>query len=544
MYKNNQGVKLETGNNIIKDSDAIEGLMRGVSVAVDLIRPTYGGGGVNGVVEVRVKPFHGVYNDCWSLIKDIKIWNDPAAKIGLDFVKELCERADKLSGDSRKTTLILLEEILKGGYESDINKLQLKRDLDALIPIIEAEIDLQTKQISVDEVEAVATTASENSEIGALLKEIYQKIGKNGIIHPQGSGTYETSYNFIDGVRFDGTGMLSPAMVHDEQAKKDKTKETKAIYENPNILVTKNKIMSLEDLYTAQGGIIKNLANLGKTNLVIFTQDMDSNVAREMINIQTAGGYNDIYGGFHTMNILIIKAPVLWKDYVFEDFAKCVGATIVEDATGVNFKNLDLNHLGTCDKIIVDEDETILMGTKDITEHVNSLKAKGDNDSKLRLSWLVNKTAILKLGANSETDLSYKRLKTHDAIRSSELALKYGVVKGGGVCLAEIGRKMPNTIAGIIMNVALVAPYKQNCENNNLDLIDHTKPTEPHPTPMSLQDFGENIVDASMVLKQAVRNSVGIASTILTASSIVYLVEPTDTELRVQELLARQTPNY
>lgn len=452
-------------NNVITAKEATEGMMRGVSLAVDLIRPTYGGAGSNVVVETRINPKHGIYNDAWSVVKAIEIKprkkDEYAEKIGLDFVKELCERADKLSGDSRKTTLILLEEILKAGYEADINKLQLKRDLDALIPVIEAEIDLQTKQITVDEVDSVATTASENEATGKLLKEIYQKIGKNGIIHPQGSGTYETSYKFIDGVRFDGTGMLSPSMVHDEQAKKDKIKENKAIYENPTILVTKKKIMSMEDI----DNTIKNLNIQEKRNFVIFTQDMDSNVASSLINIHRAGGYNDIYGGFHSMNILIIKAPVLWKDYVFEDFAKCIGATILEDSTGVNFKNLGLEHLGTCDKIIVDEDETLLIGTRDISEHIASLQQKGDQDSKLRLSWLVNKTAILKLGANSETDLSYRRLKTHDGIRSSELALKYGTVKGGGLCLYDIAQKMPDTVAGRIMKIALEAPRKQIIQN-------------------------------------------------------------------------------
>lgn len=505
----------EIKGNKISGKEATGGMMNGVSYAVDLIRPTFGGAGSNVVVETKIKPRHGIYNDAWSIVKDLKI-EGHAERIGLDFVKELCERADKLSGDSRKTTLILLEEILKAGYEADINKLQLKRDLDALIPIIEAEIDLQTKQITVDEVEAVATTASENEATGKLLQEIYQKIGKNGIIHPQGSGTYETSYKFIDGVRFDGTGMLAPSMVHDEQAKKDKVKETKAIYENPSILVTKKKIMSMEDI----DNVIKNLNGLEKRVLVIFTDDMDSNVASSLINIHKAGGYNDIFGSFHSMNILIIKAPVLWKDYVFEDFAKCVGATIVEDSTGINFKNLDLKHLGICAKIIVDEDETLLIGTRDITEHVDSLKAKGDNDSKLRLSWLVNKTAILKLGANSETDLSYKRLKTHDAIRSSELALKYGIVSGAGWSMYIASDKLPNTIAGNIMKQVLKAPMRQIRENMGLskDGFDGTW-------------FGDKVVDSSVVIKSAIRNALGIVSTILTASALVHLVEPTPQEI-------------
>jgi len=183
-------------SNILRNEDAIKGIMNGIETATDLIRKTYGGGGSNVIVESKLQPKHIIANDCWSIIKEIKL-DDPAERIGLDFVKELVSRQDKLSGDSRKTTLLLLSEILKQGYEADINKLELKKELDALIPFIESEIDKQTKQISVDEVENVATTASENKEIGKLLQEIYQKIGKNGIVQCEGSGTYETSYRFF-----------------------------------------------------------------------------------------------------------------------------------------------------------------------------------------------------------------------------------------------------------------------------------------------------------------------------------------------------------
>lgn len=484
--------------NIIRGQDAILGMLQGIQVATDLIRPTYGAGGVNVIIESKLCPYHMVANDAWTILKDIHL-KDPAQKIGLEFLKELCEKQDRLSGDARKTTIILAEEILKAGYESDVDKLQLKRELDALIPIIEAEIDAQTKQITVDEVENVATTAGENKEMGKLLQEIYQKIGKNGIIHPQGSGTYETSYKFIDGVRFDMTGFLSPFMVHDEQAIKDKVKETKAIYENPLILVTKKKIMTDEDI----NPLLRELEMSGKKDLVIFTNDMDSGVASMLIGLHQSKRFN----------ILIIKAPTLWQDYIFEDFAKCTGATIIEDSTGKNFKNLRLSDLGTCDKIIVDEEETIIIGTKDISEHIANLQTKGDDDSKLRISWLVNKTVILKLGANSETDLSYKRLKCHDAIRSSELALKYGIVEGGGNCLHIVSGKLPDNVAGQILRKALQAPQQQIILNSGDETL------------------AASVVDASMVVKMAVRNAIGIASTVLTATGIVYLPEKTSQEI-------------
>lgn len=485
-------------SNVIQGEEAIKGVLEGVKLAVDVIRPTYGGGGTNGIVESHMRPFHGVYNDAWTLVKDIKILppfdNEArAAKIGLNFVKELCERADKLSGDSRKTTLILLEEILIEGLKADINKLELKKELDALIPLIEAEIDKQTKQITVDEVGNVATTASESEEIGKLLQEIYQKIGKNGNIQVEGSGTTLTSYREIDGVRFDMAGYLSSDFAD--------SKTKKAVYENPLILVTKKKISNVDDinplLLELQGD------GNGKRPLVIFAQDMDGEVASMMVGLHKSG----------QQQVCIIAAPSLWRDFYFEDFAKCTGATIIEDSTGKNFKNMELSDLGTCEKITIEADETVLNGTKDIKDHIAELQAKGDDDSKLRLYWLNSKTALLKLGAGSETDLSYKLKKCNDAVKSSELALKYGVVIGGGLSLKEISFKLSNTVAGNIMQKVLQAPDEQIQQNSGGVVIT------------------ENIKDASMVVKMAVRNAIGIASTILTANSIIYIPEKSPLEL-------------
>lgn len=490
--------------------------MKGVKLATDLIRPTYGGNGKNVIVESNRYPYHMVVNDAQSIIQAIKV-KEPSQKIGLDFVKELCDKADKVSGDARKTTILLLNAILEEGYKSSLNKLQLKRDLDALIPFIESEIDKQTKQITVDEVYGVAKTASESEETGKLMQEIYQKIGKNGIISIEGSGTYETTYKITNGVRFEMSGMLSPEMVHDEEAIKDKRKESKAVYEKPWILVTKKKIITDDDI----NPLLIELRNQEKKDLVIFTNDMDSGVASMLVNLHKSKDFN----------ILIIKAPVLWQNFVFEDFAKCVGATIVEDATGISFKNMSLKHLGTCGRIEVDQEDTVLTGIADITEHLNTLKAKGDDDSNLRLSWLCTNTAMLRLGANSQTDLSYKRLKANDANRSTYLALQYGVVRGGGLCLSKIwlGFDVMNQAQNILQK-ALRAPLEQAMANYGLGEEEYTKL------------ITEDIVDASMVIKRAVRNAVGISSTILTSDSIVYIPELTSDEMQYQIAMKQQNP--
>lgn len=503
----------EFEHNVIED--AVPGMMRGIKLAVDLIRPTYGGNGTNVIIESPLRPYHIVANDAQTIIQPIKV-KSPAEKRGLAVVQALIERADKLQGDSRKTTLLMLDSILEEGYKSTLHKKQLKKDLDALIPFIETAIDSRTDKITIDDVKSVATTASESEETGALLQEIYSKIGANGILNIEGSKTYETSYKMTDGVRFEMTGMLSPDMVHDEEAIKDKIKETKAVYEKPLILVTKKKITTDEDI----NPILIEMRNMDKRDLVIFTNDMDSNVVSMLVGLHKGKSFN----------ILIIKAPTIFQNYVFEDFAKCVGAIVVEDATGVSFKNLKLEHLGTCDKLEVDSEDTIITGIQDITEHMKSLHTKGDDDSLYRLAYLSTKSAVLKLGSNSQTDLSYKRLKANDANRSTYLALQYGVVKGGGLCLSEIAGEMPLTEAGSIMALALFAPIKQAIENYGIGQKEYT------------ELITEDIVDASMILKRAVRNAIGEASTILTTPSLIFIPELTADEMQYQIAMKQNNP--
>lgn len=498
----NTSMSMET--NIVIGEEATKGLMEGIKVATKAIRLSYGVAGCNAVVENVLPPYHKTTNDAQTIIQAVEV-KDALKKRGLALLKELSDKADKDSGDGRKTTCIIAETILEEGFKSEISGLALKRELDSFIPLIEKKLDEIKKTITEDEVESVATIAGESKEIGKILSEIYKKIGKEGIIHPEGSGTYATSVEYIDGIRFDSAGFLSPYMVRDDIAAKEGRPETLAIYENPTILVTKRKINHINDI----DPLLQVLTREGKKDLVIFTDDMDSGVAAMLVNLHKS----------KMMNILIIKAPVLWKNYVFEDFAKCVGATIVEDATGVNYKNLELRHLGTCGKLITDKDETVIMGTADISNHIENLKKDGTNDSLLRLSWLANKTAILKLGANNESELSYLMLKTKDAINSSRLALKDGVVPGGGLALENVATSLPETVAGRIIRQALREPLKQNLEN-----MGATEPT-----------WGHEVVDATAVVKNAVRNAISLASTILTTKIVVTIPEPTELQIAMAQ---------
>lgn len=504
--------------------NALVGISNGVSICADAVRGTMGAKGRNVFIEQELYPFHIITNDGATIIDNI-VLNDPLEKRGHALIKEATDRSNKNAGDGSTTTVVLLDAIIKEGMKTGVSTLDIKKSLDDCLPIIEQKIDEQKKEITLDEVEAVATISGENLQLGKTLGEIYKLIGRDGIIHLEGSGTYDTSYQFIEGIRFFDTGYLSPFMVHDELAVKEGRKETRAVYENPTILITKKKISTLNDI----NPLLETLERQNKKDLVIFTDDMDSGVAAIMVNAHKA----------HTFNILIIKSPVLWKNYVFEDFAKITGATIVEDSSGINFKNLQLSHLGTCGKIIVDKDETVVIGCADIAvlnDHILALTYEGSDDSLLRLSWLKTKTAILKLGANSESELSYLRLKAEDAINASRLALQDGIVAGGGVALKNISDELPDTMGGKVLKEALKAPFKQILTNSGYnDFVTDKKDWGiDGRTGKSVDMFKAGIVDAAKVTKNAVRNAIGMASTILTGS-VAISIPPRHIELAKSE---------
>lgn len=528
--------------------NALRGMFNGIAQAAALVKPTMGAGGKNVVIEVEQPPYHIVTNDGATIIEHINL-EDPVERIGLDFLKEVVARSNKNAGDGSSTTTVVVEKIVEQGMYQNGNGMEIMHSLNECLPIIESSINKQKKIISekdFDKLKQVATISGEDEKVGELLAEIYQKIGKSGIIHPEYVlGKEGISYSFIQGVRFaNGTGYLSPEMVHDEEAIKEKRKETKAVYENPAILVTKRKIMNISEI-TPLFNALK-----GKKDLVIFANDMDSQIASFMIATHKDRKTNPLS---QFPRITIIKAPVLWNHYVFEDFAKCVGAKIVEDATGLNFKNLTLNDLGTCEKIIIDKDETVIIGTQDLSDHLAELAKVveegdvGDNDYARRLSWLTSKTVLLKIGGMSDTELSYKRLKLEDAINATRTALEDGIVAGGGVALVNATYDLPDTLGGNILKEALKAPMEQIIRNTGVKSFE--MPTDPNygfdaktRTWVDMHEAG--IIDSARIVKNAVKNAISVSSTLLTAPYHCITIPPRRTEEALQALLAPKPYNF
>lgn len=501
---------MEIKNNITIGSDAQQSFLSGISQVSQVIRQSYGPFGGNISVEVSLSPGHIIANDAESLIQAIYL-EDPVERRGLNFLKELSEKASKSSGDGRKTTIIISEELLKKGFEERVQGMKAKDGLDILLPEILGSLDQQSIEVGLEDIRKVALTSSRSQEISDKIQTIYSEIGRDGIITVEGSGNGDTTYETTDGVKFKG-GFLTSYMANSHK---------EAVYKNPIILITKKKIGRDSDVASLVDYAIKQ-----DKALVILVDDMDESVASRLIATHRAG----------VAKILIIRAPVLFKNYIFEDFSKCVGATIVEPATGLNLgDSFPLEALGTCDTIVVDKEETLIRGVQDITEHKNSLKLEGSNDSLLRLQWLNTKTAVLRLGANSESELSYKLLKARDAISACSLALQGGVLEGGGKSLAKAATALGDSPLERIFKKALLGPFTQLVLNegkvsgmhyDNLDQLLNT----------------ENIWDATIVVKNAVKNAVSLAGIILTTQGDIRLRDSTFEEKQLEILQAKRSP--
>ena len=481
---------LESVDNIYSDKEAREKLVTGINKVVDTLKVSYGSAGANCIIEDQLSPFHRVVNDGKAIADSIHL-ADPVENIGANFVKEVLAKSDKESGDGRKTTAILLQAILKEGMKCKESPMDIKRSLDECLPVILKSIDDQTKQITTKEVGKIAEIASESKVLGDLFGQIYKEIGKDGIVELDNSGISDTFFTVTEGVRLLGCGLHYPYMANED-------KQRKAVYKAPKVLICKQKLSNINEL----DKVLREVHNHGIDELVIFCDEVDLTVSQALAFLHN--GMTPTGEQVQPFKTLVIKAPTLWKDWLFEDFALITKATIIDPTQGRTLKNFQYNWLGYCDKIITDKNETVVLGTQDITEHIKKLEEIGTDESNLRISRLKTKTAILKLGANSESELSYIRGKALDARNASYLALTGGVVPGAGISLVRCEIN-PDTIGGKILAKALQSPAAQILDN------------------MEETTLGVNVQDPAVVVKNAITNALSVAGTILTTRRITTL---------------------
>ncbi len=496
-------------DNFISGKEAKTKLITGFNKVADAVSGTLGAAGYNALLEHQFQPFSETTNDGVSLARSIYL-ADPFEQMGANLAKEIASRSDKQSHDGTTTATVLAQAILKNGIDAEIAPMQLKKELEECIPLIESSLKDQTKEITVDDVGTVATIAAEDATIGLTIQEIYKQIGKDGILFRDISQTFSDHYTIGKGIKIDDAGFVSPYMA---EVSTDGRMQPAATLKEPKVLITKQKIGSYKDL----DRIAQNCFQRDVKELVVFCDEIDSTVIPGLVMTRAEKGFR----------FLVVKMPVLWKDWWYEDLAAITGATIVEPSAGVSFKTVGFQHLGDVGQITVDKNDTYIDGIKDITDHLAVLEAEGTDDAKLRIARLSQKTARYFVGDKTDQALSYRKMKVEDAVGAAWAALHGGIVPGGGIALLNASEYMPQTTGGFILRKALMEPMFQILENAGhepagKDEFGGTNGWDAKSgKPVDMFEAG--IVDPTEVVKSSMRNAISTAAAILTVGVITLL---------------------
>lgn len=490
--------------------DAQPRLQSGIDKIARAVGVTMGTGGSNAIIEAIESPGHLMTNDGYTIASSIYL-ADPIENMGKNMLLEAINRANKSSGDGSSTTCVTTAALINEGlkHKGEMHPMEIKRQMEECLPIIEESLEKQSRVITVDDVGQVATISAEDPAIGAMIQEIYKQIGKSGIVYWDISKTSTDTYTIGSGITVEGAGFLSPYMC-DVTENGQSTNQIRI--KNAKVLITRQKITNANDF----GGIAQYLDSKDIKDLVVFADEVDPLVVPDIVKTRMVRGFR----------IIIVKMPVLWKDWWFEDLALATGATIADPTLGLPLKMLKEEHLGTVGNIVVTKDDTFLDGIKDVSEHVSKLEAENTDDSLLRASRLNTKTARYFVGAASDSALSYRRLKVEDAISAAYQALNGGIVAGGGSALASI--KLPDTVGGQILTTALKEPARRiaaNAGHPEMQIgadYDGIRGFDTR-TGTFVDMFEAGITDPKNVVLNAAKNAISVAAAIITAPTIVTL---------------------
>lgn len=499
-------------DNLYTGAEAREKLMVGVRKVAQAIGKTMGTGGSNVLIEAIERPGFFPTNDGFYTVNAIKL-EDPLEDMGRTILLEAINKANSQSHDGSSTTAVLTAAILEEGLKhiGEASPMDIKRSLEACIPVIEASIKAQKRDITVQEVGAVATISAEDETIGKMIQEIYVKIGAQGIINWDVSKTAQDSYEIGTGIKMFGAVLASPYMADFNNATSWAKQGT---MKNPKILLSRQKITNILDV----DHLGEQLDREGIKELLIFCDEIDATAVNTMVEIRVKTGYR----------IVVVKMPVLWNDEWWEDLALATGGKIVGPSSGIRLKQVNLGHLGTVDNVRITSESTFLDGIGDLSKHILGLQVDGSDEALNRAARLNTKSARYFVGAHTESAIKQRRDKVEDAIGASSLALEGGIVAGGGIALLNTARSFGDkNIGEKILGIALQSPLAMIAWNAGLKEVDlkGKKETEglDSRTGKVVDMFKANIVDPADVVLNSIRNAIGVASSILTIGTIVLL---------------------
>ncbi len=513
------------------DEQARRALERGMNQLADAVRVTLGPKGRNVVLEKKWGA-PTITNDGVSIAKEIEL-EDPYEKIGAELVKEVAKKTDDVAGDGTTTATVLAWAMVREGLRNvaaGANPMSLKRGIEQAIEAATQSLkDLSKEVDSKDQIAQVASISSADPEIGSMISEAIDKVGKDGVITVEESQTFGMEMDLVEGMRFD-KGYISPYFVTDPE-------RMEAVLEDPYILLVGSKISSVRDLLP----VLEKIMQTGKP-LAIIAEDVEGEALATLV-------VNKIRGTFKSA---AVKAPGFGerRKAMLQDIAILTGGQVVTEEVGLKLENVTLDLLGTARKVVVTKDETTVVegagDDADIKGRINQIKTEIENtDSdydreKLqeRLAKLAGGVAVIKVGAATEVELKEKKHRIEDAVSTTKAAVEEGVVPGGGVALLRskarveaLAKKLSGDEAtgARIVARALEEPIKQIAVNAGLEGGVVVERVLGLPAAEGLnaasgvyEDLSKaGVIDATKVTRSALQNAASIAALFLTTEAVV-----------------------
>jgi len=407
-------------------------LQKGVDTVANAVKVTLGPRGRNVVLD---KGYGGptITNDGASIAREITL-KDKFENMGAEIIKEVANKTNELAGDGTTTATVLTQALVKEGLKRTsmgINTMAVRAGMEeASIDAVHVLHKMSTKIDSADEVRQVAVISAENKELGEKIAETINKIGKDGVVTVEESQSFGIETELTEGLEFD-KGYISPYMVTNPE-------RMEAIYKNVQILITDKKISSVQEILP----LLEKIAQAGKKELVIIADEVEGEALATLV-------VNKLKGGF---SVLAIKAPGYGdrKKEILADIAVSVGGHVISEDVGLKLENADLTHLGKAERVVSSKDRTVIVsgdGKKsDIEARISALKTQLETTSskydkeKLeeRIAKLSGGVAVIKVGAATETEMKYLKLKIEDAVNATKAAIEEGIVPGGGTSLVKV----------------------------------------------------------------------------------------------------------
>ncbi|MFD5736501.1 chaperonin GroEL [Streptomyces sioyaensis] len=511
------------------DEEARRGLERGMNQLADAVKVTLGPKGRNVVLEKKWGA-PTITNDGVSIAKEIEL-EDPYEKIGAELVKEVAKKTDDVAGDGTTTATVLAQALVREGLRNvaaGANPMALKRGIEKAVEAVSAALLEQAKDVETKEqIASTASISAADTQIGELIAEAMDKVGKEGVITVEESQTFGLELELTEGMRFD-KGYISAYFATDME-------RMEAALDDPYILIVNSKISSVKDLLP----LLEKVMQSGKP-LLIIAEDVEGEALSTLV-------VNKIRGTFKSV---AVKAPGFGdrRKAMLGDIAILTGGTVISEEVGLKLENAGLELLGRARKVVITKDETTIVDgagdSEQVQGRVNQIRAEIENSDsdydreKLqeRLAKLAGGVAVIKAGAATEVELKERKHRIEDAVRNAKAAVEEGIVAGGGVALLQASSVFEKldldgdeATGANAVKLALEAPLKQISVNGGLEggvVVEKVRNLAVgHGLNAATGEYvdmiAEGIIDPAKVTRSALQNAASIAALFLTTEAVI-----------------------